>query len=78
MNSLTKLHVIMMCMEKFEFWKILLVLIVHTFVCVHTYVYICCNKYYIHVHICVVYCPYVEVLTMLFSYVVDKYHIFLK
>ena len=46
MNSLAKLHVIMMCMEKVEFWKILLVLIVHTFVYVrvHTYVYIC-NKY---------------------------------
>ena len=47
MNSLTKLHVIMMCMEKFEFWKILLVrtYCTYTFVCVHTYVYICCNKY---------------------------------
>ena len=46
MNSLAKLHVIMMCMEKFEFWKILLVLIVHTFVCVciHMCIYVH-NKY---------------------------------
>ena len=70
MNSLAKLHVIMMCMEKVEFWKILLVLIVHTFVCMHTYVYICCNKYlYTYTSV------YVQVFKLLFSYVVDKYHI---
>ena len=38
MNSLAKLHVIMMCMEKFEFWKILLVLIVHMLVCACAYI----------------------------------------
>ena len=40
MNSLTKLHVIMMCMEKFEFWKILLVRI-------YIYIYVCA------IHMCV-------------------------
>ena len=48
MNSFAKLHVIMMCMEKFEFWKILLVRI-YIYVCAHTYVCIC-NKY-LHMYI---------------------------
>ena len=40
MNSLAKLHVIMMCMEKFEFWKILLVGI-YIYVCgIHMCVYV--------------------------------------
>ena len=39
MNSLAKLHVIIMCMEKFEFWKILLVHI-YTFVRIHMCVYV--------------------------------------
>ena len=40
MNSLAKLHVIMMCMEKFEFCKILLVrLYIRLCVCVHMCIY---------------------------------------
>ena len=70
MNSLAKLHIIMMCMEKFEFWKILLVLIVHTFVyvcvCVHVHTYV---LIYTYTYLCSVLpvCTSVQIVIQLHS-----------
>ena len=59
MNSLAKLHVIMMCMEKFEFWKILLIGTYYTF----TFVRIHMCVYVISTYTCTYLCSVLPVCT---------------
>ena len=67
MNSLTKLHVIMICMEKFKFWKTLLVRIVHTFVGIHMCIYVI--SIYTYTYLCSVLpvCTSVQIVIQLCS-----------
>ena len=67
MNSLAKLHVIMMCMEKFEFWKILLVRI-YIYVCaIHMCVYVISTYTYTYLCSVLPVCASVQIVIQLRS-----------